>query len=179
MWSAWSVSEQGKSSSSTLPSSSRHLPPDTAFQDRDREIVDGHRRRTASCCKHNKYSLNWFPSDLRHDGALPSQILIAEAEKVVYYKGCKDINHSKMTTNFKTGARTKSTGNRPNISSYCLCSTFLFKALQIFTAFTILSTHKTIWMGVWPRSQASSMTHAKRVTEPFKTVVSLCFIWHL
>lgn len=144
MWSAWSVSEQGtgKSSSSTLPSSSRHLPPDTVFQDRDRETVDGHRRRTASCCKHNKYSLNWFPSDLRHDGALPPQVLIAEAEKVVYYKGCKDINHSKMTTNFKTGARTKSTGNRPNISRDCLCSTFPFKALQIiFTAFIMLPQH--------------------------------------
>lgn len=143
MWSAWSVSEEGtgKSSSSMLASSSRHLPPDTVFQDRDREIVDGHRRRTASCCKHNKYSLNWFPSDLRHDGAFPSQVLIAEAEKVVYYKGCKDINHSKMTTNFKTGARTKSTDNRPNLSRDCLSSTFLFKALQIFTAFIILPQH--------------------------------------
>lgn len=131
MRSGWSVSEQGsgKSSSSMLPSSSRHLPLDTVFQDRDREILDGHRRRTASCCKYNKYSLNWFPSDLRHDGALPSQVLIAQAEKVVYYKSCKDINHSKMKTNFKTGARTKSTGNWPNISRDCLCSTFPLKAL--------------------------------------------------
>jgi len=46
---------------------------------------------SVSCCKQYKYSLNWFPSDLRHDGALPSQVLIAEAEEVVYYKGCKDI----------------------------------------------------------------------------------------
>lgn len=122
-----------------LTSSSRHLPLDTIFQYRDREIVDGHRRRTASCCKHNKYSLNWFPSDLRHDGALPSQVLIAEAEKVVYYKGCKDINHSKMTTNFKTGARTNSTDQ--TLSRDCLCSTFPSPALQIFTAFIILPQH--------------------------------------
>lgn len=37
--------------------------------------------------------LNWFPSDLRHDGALPSQVLIAEAEKVVYYKGFIAVPH--------------------------------------------------------------------------------------
>lgn len=144
MWSAWSVSEQGtgKSSPSMLPSHSRHLPPDTVFWGRDRGMVDRHRRRRVSCWKHNKYSLNWFPSDLRHDGALASQVLITEAEKVVYYKGCKDINQSKMTTNFKTGARTKSTGNRPNISRDCLCSIFPFKALQIiFTAFITLPQH--------------------------------------
>lgn len=86
--------------------------------------------------------LDWFSSDLRHDGALPSQVLIAEAEKVVYYKGCEDINHSKMTTNIKTGARTKRAGNRPNSSRDCLCSIFPFKALQfVFTVFNSLPQH--------------------------------------
>lgn len=180
MWSAWSVSQQGtgKSSSSMLTSSSRHLPLDTIFQYRDREIVDGHRRRTASCCKHNKYSLNWFPSDLRHDGALPSQVLIAEAEKVVYYKGCKDINHSKMTTNFKTGARTNSTDQTLAGTAYAAPFPPQHSRFSLHLS-SYLSTHKTIWMGLCPRSQASSMTHAQRITEPFKTVVSLSFIWHL
>lgn len=96
----------------------------------------------ASRCKQDKYSLDWFPSDLRHDGALPSQVLIAEAEKVVYYKGCKDINQSKMTTDFKTGARTERAGNNPSISGDCLGSIFPFKALQIvFAVFIFLPQH--------------------------------------
>lgn len=143
-WSARSALEQdiGKSLRAILPRPSRHLPPDTVFRDRDRHTVDRHRRMNTLCCKQNRYSLDWFPSDLRHDGALPSQVLIAEAEKVVYYKGCEDINHSKMTTNIKTGARTKRAGNRPNSSRDCLCSIFPFKALQfVFTVFNSLPQH--------------------------------------
>lgn len=106
-----------------------------------------------------KYSLNWFPSDLRHDGALPSQVLIAEAEKVVYYKGCKDINQSKMTTNFKTGGSTKSTGNRPNMSGDCLCSIFPFKALQfIFAAFIILPQHSQDYLN-WSLAKVPGHFH--------------------
>lgn len=42
------------------------------------------------CCKQTEYSLNRFPSDLRHDGALPPKVLIAETEEVVDYESCKD-----------------------------------------------------------------------------------------
>lgn len=134
------------------------MPPDTVCQGRDRGMVDGHRRRPL-CWKHNKYSLNWFPSDLRHDGALSSQVLIAEAEKVVYYKCCKDINQSKMTTNFKTGARTKSTGNRPNTSRHCLHSIFPVKALQtIFTAFIILPQHSQDYLN-WSLAKVPGQFH--------------------
>lgn len=36
------------------------------------------------------YSLNGFPSDLRHDGTLAPKVLIAQAQEVIDDKGCEE-----------------------------------------------------------------------------------------
>lgn len=57
-------------------------------------------------------------------------------------------------------------------------ASFLLKHSSLFSLYLTpyLSIYKTVWTGVWPRSQARSTPHAKRVTGPFKTVVSLFYL---
>lgn len=41
--------------------------------------------------------LDWFPSDLCHDGAFSSKILITQAQEVVDNKGCREsYTHTKI-----------------------------------------------------------------------------------
>lgn len=40
------------------------------------------------------YSLNGLPSDLRHDGALPAEVFVTQAQEIVDDQGCEERVHS-------------------------------------------------------------------------------------